>query len=101
MQDQDDEEKKPLVEEELLYRASESQTFIEQSLAKYNHSTYRRMGCFYDHLLFSQYIKIQNSIGLFTNQIVDIVRSRLDKDIKPLRPIAIKLDGGEGKDLLT
>ena len=90
-----------MVEEDLLLRASESHGNIEKSLQKYNRQSRVKLQVFCDHLAYSQLIKVQNALGLFSDQIVELVKVRLSQEIKPLRPLALKLDSGDGKDLLT
>ncbi|CAD8103243.1 unnamed protein product [Paramecium sonneborni] len=93
----DDEDKPPIIPEKDLFYRPLDQEFLVQSLSNFQESQQKLLSL-YDHLPDQNIITLQ-SAGLTTQQLVDRVFTQILKG-QPLRPLAIKLEGGSEKDLL-
>lgn len=97
----EEEEKKPLIEFDLLIRPNE--ILLENPLNIYNTKIYPMLKEIFSFMSVSQYINIPVS-GLTSIEISSIVISKLGPEVYPLRPLPIKLEPGtEGnlKELLS
>jgi len=97
------EEKKPLLDENLLCRPSENPEFLDPLLEKFSQKTLKKIQALTSHLTKSQFIEIKAS-GLPFQQLSEIALAHLAEYRDPLRPLPIRLDpGSDGslKELLS
>eukprot|EP00825_Cyclidium_porcatum_P011085 TRINITY_DN1566_c0_g1_i6.p1 TRINITY_DN1566_c0_g1~~TRINITY_DN1566_c0_g1_i6.p1 ORF type:complete len:1401 (+),score=376.97 TRINITY_DN1566_c0_g1_i6:144-4346(+) len=66
----------------------------------YNEYTKKKVLEFFDYMTKNEHLEIKAS-GLLPDELSEIVYSRLGEEVNPLRPLAIKLEGGSEKDQLT
>ena len=94
---------KPLDEMALVHRVQDTDAFVGEELAHYNANERGALDDMLVRLYNHQYLKL-DSAGLSPDELADAAAWRLRPDDSvPLRPTALKLDGGAGdfKALLT
>ncbi|EGR31735.1 hypothetical protein IMG5_103090 [Ichthyophthirius multifiliis] len=98
--EEDEEGKKPLFENEMLYRPCEVEQILKEHLNQYNNLQRKRANEFLQHLTENEHIVV-NLNGQSDEELVEYIYQCLGDEVQPLRPLAVKLDGGSEKDLLT
>ncbi len=84
----------------MVFRFNEEDDILEESLQIFNKISVERMKEFHNHLTVNEIVKISAS-GLNPQELVNIAFTKMGEEVDPIRPLAIKLEAGGEKELLT
>lgn len=73
---------------------------LKNHLGQYEKVTLPRAKEFLQHLTKNEHLIIKYN-GSNENELVEFTYESLGNEVKPLRPLGVKLEGGSNKDLLT
>ena len=102
-EEEEGDEKKPLLDENLLARPSEAQEFLSPQLERFSQKSLKKLQSLTAHLTKAQMIDIA-AAGLPPQQLAEVAVAKLGEFRDPLRPLPVRLEpGSEGnlKELLS
>ncbi|KAL4506760.1 hypothetical protein ABPG72_001181 [Tetrahymena utriculariae] len=100
VEEEDEEGKQPINDDDLVYRPNEDIEVLKIHLNQFEKVTLPRVKEFLQHLTKNEHLVIKHN-GSNELEIVEYIYESLGNEVKPLRPLGVKLEGGSNKDLLT